>query len=609
MATITLDRTIHLYTKGSAGSYAGFGYANGGISYRTEVRVTPPKNCRKITLSIPDLAYYSWNNKTFRCRLNLSSDMGAGSIETKTLLTVPDTGGAWKHIDTAITFEYDFVAGTTYHFHFYTDYSGAYAVCKHGNSITVAGELAYSSSAITMADTTLGSEAAIQITRVDSELRDTITYEVGDSSGTIAALTGAAELAWTPPLALAAENTTGMELECTLTVNTFLGEENVGSDSITVTLRIPASVAPTIGSATVTPQNTGGVSGVWIQGVSKAAAAITASAQYGATVDTYSLSVQGATISAGTGSLLSGILGQAGTFSTVVTITDSRGLTDTQSITITVLPYTSPAIVPAMSQIEILCIRSNSSGVKDPGGTYLRILGRAQYSSLDGHNTATMEYRVTRSGTVSAWASTDGDDVIDWPLYKTDTYFVELRITDTVGRSQTYSFDIPTEDIPLHLAQGGKSVGLGRFSGGRDHTIYTGWGIVLEEDESYGDTLPGSPVEGQMYLKREGSGYSPKIYDGSAWVGGGDMHTVAIPSTSTWTSAGDVEILTVSADWVSADDAILFDIQPLHGEWEDNIAQQDEWAKLVAVLIADGELTFVATEAFATTVYVGCLRL
>lgn len=88
-----------------------------------------------------------------------------------------------------------------------------------------------------------------------------------------------------------------------------------------------------------------------------------------------------------------------------------------------------------------------------------------------------------------------------------------------------------------------------------------------------------------------------------------DFHQISIPTTTVWSSAGVVKVATISADWVSASDTIIFDIQPLHGEWADNIAQQEDWAKLVAVLIADGELTFVATEAFQTLVYVGCLRV
>lgn len=88
-----------------------------------------------------------------------------------------------------------------------------------------------------------------------------------------------------------------------------------------------------------------------------------------------------------------------------------------------------------------------------------------------------------------------------------------------------------------------------------------------------------------------------------------DFHQITIPATTAWSSAGVVKVATISADWVSANDTIIFDIQPLHGEWADNIAQQEDWAKLAAVLIADGKLTFVATEAFQNLLYVGCLRV
>lgn len=105
--------------------------------------------------------------------------------------------------------------------------------------------------------------------------------------------------------------------------------------------------------------------------------------------------------------------------------------------------------------------------------------------------------------------------------------------------------------------------------------------------------------------------------DASTPIGTGDLaagavtdyHLVSVPGTAVWSPAGAVKVTTISADWVTAGDTIVFDIQPLYGEWADNIVQQEDWGKLAAVLIADGELTFVATEAFTATVYVGCLRV
>lgn len=101
---------------------------------------------------------------------------------------------------------------------------------------------------------TIGSAMTINISRKNSAFKHTVKYSFGSKSGTIATNVDTS-CSWTPPADLATEipsNTSGIG---GITVDTYSGSTIIGSKSAQLTLNVPASMTPTLGSITLTDSN------------------------------------------------------------------------------------------------------------------------------------------------------------------------------------------------------------------------------------------------------------------------------------------------------------------------------------------------------------------
>ena len=101
---------------------------------------------------------------------------------------------------------------------------------------------------------TIGSAMTINISRKNSAFKHTVKYSFGSKYGTIATNVDTS-CSWTPPADLATEipnNTSGIG---GITVDTYSGSTIIGSKSAQLTLNVPASMTPTLGSITLTDSN------------------------------------------------------------------------------------------------------------------------------------------------------------------------------------------------------------------------------------------------------------------------------------------------------------------------------------------------------------------
>ncbi len=101
---------------------------------------------------------------------------------------------------------------------------------------------------------TIGSTMTINISRKNSDFKHTVKYNFGALSGTIATNVDTS-CSWTPPADLATaipNNTSGIG---GITVDTYSGSTIIGSKSAQLTLNVPASMTPTLGSITLTDSN------------------------------------------------------------------------------------------------------------------------------------------------------------------------------------------------------------------------------------------------------------------------------------------------------------------------------------------------------------------
>lgn len=102
---------------------------------------------------------------------------------------------------------------------------------------------------------TLGSAMTININRKNSAFKHTVKYNFGALSGTIATNVDTS-VSWTPPLNLATAMPNKTSDWGNITVETYSGSSKIGSATCRLTLNVPDSVKPTLGSITLTDSNT-----------------------------------------------------------------------------------------------------------------------------------------------------------------------------------------------------------------------------------------------------------------------------------------------------------------------------------------------------------------
>lgn len=102
---------------------------------------------------------------------------------------------------------------------------------------------------------TIGSAMTINISRKNSAFTHTVKYSFGSKSGTIATNVGTS-CSWTPSADLASVIPNATSGIGGITVDTYSGSTKIGSKSAQLTLNVPTSMTPSLGSITLTDSNT-----------------------------------------------------------------------------------------------------------------------------------------------------------------------------------------------------------------------------------------------------------------------------------------------------------------------------------------------------------------
>lgn len=240
------------------------------------------------------------------------------------------------------------------------------------------------------------------------------------------------------------------------------------------------SVSKPVDSIAVSPVSSlpSQFNGLYVQGKTKAAVAHTASFKYSAAAAAYSTSIDGKTYS--DASFTSDYINTAGAISVKGSVTDSRGFksaeTENSTKTINVLPYSKPYVAPLNGLSDIVCTRCTSDGTISPSGTYLKVRCSRKYAGVNGINKCLLQlrYKTDSASSYGDWitliAKTDTADSFDGivsgiGLNISTVYNIQIEAVDDIGETSVpVNFSIPTDVVPLHLGEGGKNVGIGRYA-------------------------------------------------------------------------------------------------------------------------------------------------
>lgn len=318
-------------------------------------------------------------------------------------------------------------------------------------------------SELSAANGTLGTAQTLTVDRKAGSYTHTITYVCGSASGTICTQSGDTSISWTPSMGLAAQNTTGTSVSVKLTITTYSGSTVIGSKEKTIACVIPSSVGLTVsdGWATVQPYNDGTAASAvdaFVQGYSKAK--VTFDASKISTADAYGAQIAGYRITCGGTSSTNGlteVLHTAGETEITCTVTDTRGRSVSEILTVTVEAYRQPTLS------EISVFRCNSYGEETDEGTYVSVTAKGNISGIGGLNSQTMQCEI--GNLVSATLQSGVTQILGGgSVLITATYKAKLTLTDMLGNTATYTQLIPTANVMFHARAGGRGAAFGKYA-------------------------------------------------------------------------------------------------------------------------------------------------
>lgn len=288
-------------------------------------------------------------------------------------------------------------------------------------------------------------------------------------------------------------NTPGPSRKVRFYVRTKIGSSTLTSYlEKTFTMTENAATKPVVTINKVEPVSTLGepFKSMYIQGKSKVFAELAWEGKYGASVPAYWIEVEGKNYSY---PFETAPLSMSGEQKVKAIVRDSRGFYGYAEQEITVIDYSKPLVVPLSSENAILCYRSDGNGKRVGSSTSLWLKAAKSYHSVQEKNKCFLQWRWKSAS--RQWKDSDqwgellggdeGDD-FDGLLYgEFDTktaYTVQIRAIDDIGEYDIKTFDIPTEDVALHLGEGGKNVTVGSYCDySKPYTFRSVWDATFDK--------------------------------------------------------------------------------------------------------------------------------
>ena len=338
---------------------------------------------------------------------------------------------------------------------------------------------------------TLGTQTIIYTNRVSNSFTHTINIKIGDTILDTFTNVGESQ-PWTPTTSIYAPyittSTTGVAtIECI----TYNNGTQLGTATTTCVLTVPDNIEPscTISIAkgdNVVPSNWN----VYVKNKSKLAVTITGTAQYGATISTYSSSANGSNYNTSTYTTNE----LTGSGNVTAKVIDSRGYASSQATTpYTVIDYSNPQITT--NTVD----RCDVNGTLKDDGTYVKYSFAGSISPInDGLNdlndkSFTLKYcekGTSNWTTINTWTSDYVlNNVIDviygsGNIDNTKEYVFRFEATDTFT-TVSKEIEIGTGADLINFNASGKSMAIGGVSQRGANEEYTD---VFTNIELHGET-------------------------------------------------------------------------------------------------------------------------
>lgn len=351
------------------------------------------------------------------------------------------------------------------------------------NSVTMTVEYSDVASTPTLSKDSvdLGTPVTINTNRMSTAATHSFSYSFCSQTGTIAENVGDS-YDWTPPLSLASKIPNSTSGPCTITCTTYVGGQVTGTTTLSLTLKVPASVVPVIDSISHhdSDEYVSQALGVYLKSKSSLAVSIQASGAYGSTIASYRSTFAGIAYTGS--SFTTGLLNNAGTVPLSVSVTDSRGRTATQTVDISVTDYTPPSL--SAFSVE----RCNADGsAPQLDGDRVRVSLAGLVSPIGNQNTVRciLFYKLSTS---DAWMQADEiftpaydlslSDYLLSPTFDTlKSYDLKVRFSDMFYYLEQ-SVSVGTKQVLMDLYRDGNGIAFGKVAE-TSGAVEFGWPVIL----------------------------------------------------------------------------------------------------------------------------------
>lgn len=357
-------------------------------------------------------------------------------------------------------------------------------------------------------DITLGSQCVVKWKPASASFRYRLKFSMGDWSHTTDVIhpNRTTEYTYTEyaiPMDVANQMPNTRVGKMTVFLYTYadsVASSQVGTeDSATVTVIVPDNIStkPTV-SMTLSPVGAlpSEYAGMYIQGLTKVKATLSAEGKYGASIASYLMRVDGVYLDADD-AFTTDYFTVAGRRTVYGYATDIRGHTGEILEDITVQPYSNPKLENASA------VRCDENGNVSETGTYLKISAKRNYSRLivDGvqKNFCEIMYRYSDGLSYSAWETildrtSESDEVttgalLGGGLAAQESYTVQVRAIDDIGRYAETYLVIPTAKVYMHRDGPRNAIGLGKYNE-RENAVDSAWDFYMNGNRVTGLPMP-----------------------------------------------------------------------------------------------------------------------
>lgn len=340
-------------------------------------------------------------------------------------------------------------------------------------------------------DITAGIACTIHMNK-QSNFTHKVSYWFGNKKGTIA--TGVVDnCSWTPPVDLLDQIPNATTGTGTISVETYSGSTKIGdTKSCGFTLHLPSNSNPTVGTITATEQHSGVKAknaNITVQSISKKLISVPVSAKYSASIK--SVMCDGVTLTGNNG-MYTGYVSNKTSGTYTVTVTDSRGLKSTGTISQTYYEYAKPFITATLKRES----ETSAKGTLTVNGTYSTILSNTITMTVQRNDAsyASTVYPTLSSGNISlSKAYTD--------LNYVQSFTVKVKVTDGFGETAEVTVALGVGQYALWMGKYNVKVG-GKLNVGSDLTVggaITAKGKVSAAEFRYNGASPAIHYVAQGY--------------------------------------------------------------------------------------------------------------